>query len=306
MREQAPSKSDHSAQQPSRAHRFGAHLSIAGGVHNALAEAETLACDVLQVFVKNQRQWQAPPIREDVLAAWRQARAERPGFGPVVAHATYLINLAAADEKLWSQSKRAFTDELHRCDQLDVAYLVVHPGAAGEQPRPQALRRVAMALNDIFTQAPQLRAMPLLELTAGQGTALGRTFAELGEIIVQLDDPERVGVCIDTCHAFAAGYDLRTIAGYAAMTAEAHATVGLDRIRCWHLNDSKTPYDSRRDRHEHIGAGYIGDAGFRHVLRDPRFRGVPMILETPKGARTAEESWDQANLNRLRALAKGD
>jgi len=244
---------------PAPRHRFGAHLSIAGGVAHALREARRLRCDTVQVFVKNQRQWSAPPLKPQDVAAWHALRDSNT-IEPVVAHATYLINLASADATLRKRSREALADELARCDVLEIPYLVVHPGAAGDQPRTRALRRVAESIDAIYRRRPELRAMLLLEITAGQGTSLGCTFEELAEIIAHLAEPRRVGVCIDTCHAFAAGYDLTQAAGYAVMIAAARETVGLERIRCWHLNDSLHPLGSRRDRHAHIGCGHIVSA----------------------------------------------
>jgi deoxyribonuclease-4 len=285
-----------------RQHRFGAHLSIAGGIQNAIVEAQRLEFDALQVFVKNQRQWRAAPLKPNDLACWHELLTAS-NLAPVVAHATYLINLASSDDVLYERSRAAFADELTRCQTLAIPYLVIHPGAAGPQSVGQALERVAAALNRIFREHPNLKTMPLLETTAGQGTALGRSFAELGEIIGLLDEPERVGVCIDTCHVFAAGYDIRTPAGYQEMIVEAQQTVGLERIRCWHLNDCKGECGSRVDRHAHIGHGRIGTAGFRNMLADPRFRKLPMILETPKGENEKGRNWDRVNVQRLRTIA---
>ena len=285
-----------------RTHRFGAHLSIAGGMHKALEAALRLGFDTVAVFVKNQRQWRSTPFKPKDLDRWFELLAT-PGFGPPVAHATYLINLASPDRRLFTRSRNAFAEELHRCQTLHIPYLVVHPGSATGSASERAVRRVARALNQIFDRYPRLETMPLLETTAGQGTALGRTFDELGEIIRLLEEPQRVGVCVDTCHVFAAGYDLRRPAGYKAMIASAKRAVGLERVRCWHLNDSKHACGSGRDRHEHIGRGRIGSIGFRNLLADPRFRGVPMILETPKGTNAAGEVWDALNLRRLRSMA---
>jgi deoxyribonuclease-4 len=282
-------------------HRFGAHLSIAGGVHNALVAAHELELTTAQVFVKNQRQWKAGPFAPDDLERWHELRGKR-GFGPVVAHATYLINLASGDETLWEKSRRAFAQELRRCETLAIPYLVVHPGAAGEQTPKRALARVALALNRIFDDDPNLTTIPLLETTAGQGTTLGHSFEQLGAIVTLLEEPRRVGVCVDTCHVFAAGYDIRGRDEYEAMISEARRTVGLERIRCWHLNDSRGECGSRLDRHEHIGRGRIGTAGFQNVLSDRRFRGVPMILETPKGENERGRDWDRVNLQRLRTI----
>jgi deoxyribonuclease-4 len=283
-------------------HRFGAHLSIAGGMHNAIAEALRLRCGTVQVFVKNQRQWRAAPFKPDELERWHDL-LKTPGFGPTVAHATYLINLASPDRALFAKSVAAFSKELLRCDTLDIPYLVVHPGAAVGAPPERAIARVAKALNRIFDKHPDLKAIPLIETTAGQGSTLGRTFEELGAIIRQVEEPQRVGVCIDTCHVFAAGYDIRDTDAYNSMIERAHREVGLERIRCWHLNDSKGGLGSRIDRHEHIGRGCIGGRGFRNLLADPRFRGVPMILETPKGEDARGREWDRLNLARLRTIS---
>lgn len=283
-------------------HRFGSHLSIAGGMHHAIQAALRLKFDTVQVFVKNQRRWRAAALKDDDLEQWH-ALLQTPGFGPPVAHATYLINLASGDGALFEKSCEAFSEELRRCDRLAIPYLVVHPGAAGEQKQDVALARVAEALNLIFDKHPDLGAMPLLETTAGQGTSLGHSFGELGAIIDAVQEPERIGVCVDTCHVFAAGYDIRAADGYAAMMREAERSVGLKRIRCWHLNDSKRELGSRVDRHEHIGRGAIGAAGFGNVLGDAQFVGTPMILETPKELNAAGQSWDVVNRARLRSIA---
>lgn len=283
-------------------HQFGSHLSVAGGIYHAADQALSLGFSTVQVFVKNQRQWVGPPIKPEDAQRWSEA-VRRPGFGPTVAHASYLINLASADDTLQSRSREALLDELRRCDTLDIPYLVVHPGAAGEQSESEAVARVAAALNRLHADAPQLRCMLLLETTAGQGTTLGRTFTQLAAMIDGLETPQRVGVCVDTCHVFAAGYDIRSKSGYREMIAEAADTVGLERIRCWHLNDSRGDCGSRLDRHEHIGRGRIGSRGFANVLGDERFRGLPMILETPKGLDDAGRDFDKLNLRRLRTIA---
>jgi len=284
-------------------HRFGAHLSIAGAMHHALVAALRLGCDTVQVFVRNQRQWRANPLDPDDVARWHELRAT-PGFGPVVAHTGYLINVASPDPALLARSRAALAEELARCDTLEIPYLVLHPGSAMNAPRNQAVPRVAAAINRVLGRFPSSRTMLLLETTAGQGTALGRSFAELGTIMALLEQPQRVGVCIDTCHVFAAGYDIRQPAAYAAMVADAAQTVGLKHIRCWHLNDSLGKCGGRLDRHAHIGRGRLGVAGFRNVLADARFAGLPMIIETPKGADDAGRDWDRVNLRRLRTIAR--
>ena len=295
MSQTTPSKPEH--------HLLGTHLSIAGGLHNALIAASKLRCKTVQVFVKNQRQWHAPPLPDEAVELWHATRAAKRITGPVVAHASYLVNLASADRELRARSRTAFADELVRCDRLGIECLVVHPGAAGEQRPAQALKRVAAALNRIHNDHPELRTATLLETTAGQGTALGRSFDELGDMLARIDQPRRVGICIDTCHVFAAGYDIRDPSEYERMIVSAQHTVGLERIRCWHLNDSMGGLGARRDRHAHIGHGAIGIAGFRNLLVDPRFLGLPRILETPKGRDEIGRDWDAVNLRRLRVLS---
>lgn len=282
-------------------HCFGSHLSIAGGMHHAIEAALALQLNTVQVFVKNQRQWKATPFREDDLKQWHVLRAT-PGFCPPIAHATYLINLASGDDALRERSRQAFAEELERCDTLAIPYLVIHPGAAVDAPVEEAVERVAVSLNEIFAERPTLRTIPLLEATAGQGSTLGRTMEQLGAIIGRVRESQRVGVCIDTCHVFAAGYDIRDKAEYTKMLAAADQQFGVERIRCWHLNDSKGGLGSRVDRHEHIGRGQIGPAGFANVLRDKRFVQIPMILETPKETAPDGRDWDTVNIEVLRGL----
>ena len=271
-------------------------------MHNALLAAEEVGCDALQVFVKNQRQWQAKPFESEQLDQWHAELEKQPDL-PIVAHASYLINLGTDDQTLSEKSRAALLDELQRCDQLAIPGLVLHPGAAGEQTTNAAIQRVAKALDAVHKQGADVRCQVLLETTAGQGTTLGRTFEELGAIIDLLKEPERVGICIDTCHVFAAGYDIRSEEGYTVMMDTAAATVGLERIRCWHFNDSVGTLGSHKDRHAHIGEGELGKAGFRTVLADERMDGIPMILETPKGTDDAGKDWDKRNLRCLRLMA---
>lgn len=286
---------------PAASRCLGSHLSIAGGLYNAVDGARRLGLQTVQVFVKNQRQWAAPPLTDDDVQAWRSRCAAAP-FGPVVAHASYLINLASADEALRLRSRDAFADELLRCSQLGIPYLVVHPGAAVGQPRDAAVANVSRALDEIFDANPRITAMPLLETTAGQGSTLGRTAEELGAMIAGARHADRLGVCVDTCHVFAAGYDIRDRAEYEKLLESAERAFGIARIRVIHLNDSKGACGSHFDRHEHIGLGQIGDDGFRHVLSDPRIARLPMILETPKDERDDGVEWDTVNVNRLRSL----
>lgn len=283
--------------------RFGAHMSVAGGLHRAFEAGVAAGCDCLQVFVKNQRQWRAAPLSDDAVREFRQAQSAT-GLAPVVAHASYLINLASPSDSLRGRSTDALRDELERCEALGVPYLVFHPGAYLDATPAEGIERIAAAIDEIHRSCGGFASRLLLEATAGQGTTLGRTFGELAEIIGKIEDPERVGICLDTCHLFAAGYELTTQDGYDAMIDELDRTAGLPRVRCIHMNDSKKPLGSRLDRHEHIGKGCIGSAGFRRIVTDERWRDVPMILETPKGANPAGRDWDRVNLAALRRLCQ--
>ncbi len=281
---------------------FGSHLSVAGGVQNAISDALRLGFQTVQVFVKNQRQWQAAPLKPADREAWFSLRRAHPNFGPIVAHGTYLINLASADSALYQKSRAAFQDELRRCGELEIAYLVFHPGSPVGSARPEAIARVADALSRCLSDNPGIRTMPLVECTAGQGDTLGRTVEELGEILRLVGRPGQIGVCIDTCHAFAAGYDIRSQLGWEDFLARLDAAVGLEQVRCWHLNDSLGDLGSRLDRHAHLGKGKLGRIAFKNVLSDRRFRGLPMILETPKGMDEKEREWDRVNLSFLKRL----
>lgn len=273
-------------------------------MHHAIEDALRLGFNTVQVFVKNQRQWRATPFDPADVERWHELCAT-PNFAPPIAHATYLINLGTPNPDLYEKSRAAFAEELERCQTLAIPGLVIHPGSAVGTTPEEAIGRIAGALNRIFDESPALTTMPLLETTAGQGASIGRTFEELGEILRQIREPQRVGICIDTCHVFAAGYDIRRADEYQRMIALAEKHVGLQRIRCWHLNDSKGDCGSRLDRHDHIGVGKIGPEGFRLVLADARFRDTPMILETPKETNENGEEWDTVNLATLRRLAAG-
>jgi len=276
---------------------IGAHMSIAGGAHLAFARGEETGCAAIQVFTKNASQWRGKPIAEEEAAAFRAAWKASP-IGPVIAHDSYLINLAATDEAMWRKSIAAFLDEMQRCALLGIPELVMHPGAhlgAGEEA---GLQRLAAAFRQIFAEAPPEVAV-LLENTAGQGTCLGYRFEHLAEILERVPEG-RFGVCFDTCHAYAAGYDLATAEGFAAVMAEFDRRIGLERLCAFHLNDCKKGLGSRVDRHEHIGQGAIGEAGFAALMRDGRFAAVPKILETPKGECG---ECDRMNLALLRRLA---
>jgi len=274
-------------------------MSIAGGLFRAVERAESVDATALQIFVKSARQWKAKPIDPAEAERFRD-EAGRAGLADVsVAHASYLINLAAPDDALWRRSIEALADELERCAVLGVCGLVLHPGShvgAGEEA---GLTRVAEGLDAAVDEAGEPQVRLLLETTAGQGSNLGHRFEHLGFLLEKVAQPERFGVCFDSCHVLAAGYEIRNAKAYRATMAELESAVGLDRVLAFHLNDSKNELGSRKDRHEHIGHGEVGLEAFRLILNDRRFRERPMLLETPKGEALEE---DRENLAALRAL----
>ncbi|MBG0790627.1 MAG: deoxyribonuclease IV [Desulfovibrionaceae bacterium] len=279
---------------------LGAHMSIAGGLHMAFEHIGRVGGTALQIFTRNQRQWKIPPLTgydaELFAAAWEQW-----GDYPVAAHDSYLINLASDQEEQEKRSLISFAEELRRIETLSIPYLVTHPGSHLGRGAEAGIERYAANLDRAIERSGTEAGTIMLETTAGQGTNLGATFEELAAIISLSRHPDRLGVCFDTCHAFAAGYDIRTPETYAATFDAFDRTVGLSRLKFFHVNDSKTEFGSRRDRHEHIGQGHIGLAGFRNLMRDPRFAEVPKTLETPKGTDLED---DVRNLNILRELAK--
>lgn len=281
--------------------RFGAHMSISGGVSKSFARGESVGLDSMQIFAKNERQWTAKPISPEEATAFR-VEQQRTSIHPVVVHDSYLINLAAPADELREKSIAAFADELERCAQLDIPYLVTHPGAHTGIGEEAGLARVADAICRLLAEGVGGDTMILLETTAGQGTALGYRFEHLARLFELIPYHERLGICVDTCHIFAAGYDIRDPEGYQATFAELDRLVGLTRVKCFHLNDSQKDLGSRVDRHAHIGQGCIGVEAFRMLVNDPRFADLPMIIETPKGEDMAE---DRMNLALLRSLVQG-
>lgn len=278
---------------------LGAHESTAGGLHLAFAHIAAVGGEALQIFTRNQRQWQAPPLSGEEIARFR-AKWEQTSGMPVASHASYLINLGSGNEEQTDRSVWAFAEELQRCDLLGIPWVVIHPGSHGGDGVEAGMARVVRNLDAAFAAAGErVMVKVLLETTAGQGTGLGSRFEELGWIISNSGFFGRLGVCLDTCHIFAGGYDIRTPAAYARTMAEFDRAVGLERLWFFHLNDSRKDLGSRVDRHEHIGQGRIGLEGFRLLLNDPRFAGHAMTLETPKGKDLAE---DRENLRRLRSL----
>lgn len=280
---------------------LGAHMSIAGGYHKAVERAAALGMATCQIFTKNNNQWQAKEITGDEAAKFHDALAEFQISHPL-SHASYLINLASPEQVLWTKSLNAMVVELQRAEQLGIPFVVVHPGSYTTSNEEEGIAQIALALNEIHRQTSGLRAQCLLENTAGQGTNLGWRFEQLAAILEQVLEQDRVGICLDTCHAFAAGYPLATRAEFAATFCELDRLVGIERIRAIHLNDSKREFGSRVDRHENLGEGHLGLEPFRHLVNDSRLREVPMYLETPKGKNPAGDDWDQVNLAVLRTL----
>lgn len=280
---------------------FGAHLSIAGGVVNALSRAEEFACGTLQLFTKNASQWQGKPLAEADATTFR-SEVRRLKLKHVTAHDSYLINLASPDPSLYERSIDAFVDEMRRAEMLGLSYLVMHPGASTTDTPEAGLARVATALDVCHQRCSGFKVKVLLETTAGQGTTLGHRFEHLADILHAVAEPTRLGVCLDTCHVFAAGYGLKTRDEYDATFAEFDRVVGLRRLKVFHVNDSVKGQGSRVDRHAHLGRGMIGPEAFRFLASDPRFARHPMILETPKEDGDNKEM-DRVNLALLREFS---
>lgn len=276
---------------------LGAHESVAGGLHLAFERIERVGGDALQIFTRNQRQWHPAELKAEEIELFKKAHEKSNGM-PVASHASYLVNLATGKDELLEKSVHNLVLELTRCAQLGVPYVVLHPGSHGGDGVEVGLERFVRGL-DIAIERGGVAVQVLVETTAGQGTGLGSRFAELAYILDNSKFRDLLGVCVDTCHIFAAGYELRTVEGYQATIAALTSSVGLDKIRFFHLNDSKKELGSRVDRHEHIGKGAIGLDGFKNLLNDNRFFGLPMTLETPKSDSLAE---DRENLRLLRSL----
>jgi deoxyribonuclease-4 len=309
---------------------LGSHLSVAGGLANALDEAERLRLDALQIFTKNQRQWLVRPLKDVDRAEWlarlatvrwRTRVPDLPVGRRLVSHNSYLINLASPNSALWKRSVKVQRAEVERCEALGIQFLVSHPGAhlgvapptgtrldlQGEPSRDElaGLRRIVKALDQIHAALPGYQTITCLETTTGSGSCLGYSFGQLRMIREAVREPERVGFCLDTCHVTAAGYDMSSDDAAAAVIEELDAVCGLEHLRTIHLNDSCGALGSRRDRHAHIGQGLCGRACFRALMNQPGLERVPMILETPKGTDDKGINWDSVNLRRLRQLAAG-
>jgi deoxyribonuclease-4 len=279
---------------------LGAHQSIAGGYHLALMRACDIGCQCVQLFTKNCNQWRARPITEKEAAAFRNSMREK-ALRVAVSHVSYLINLASPDRALYRKSVDALADECRRAAILGLHFVVTHPGAHTGSGEPAGLRRIAQALDEVLARCRDVCVKILLENTAGQGSCLGHCFEHLGQILSLARRSSRLGICFDTCHAFAAGYELAPRSKYLKTMRALEESVGLGRVRLFHLNDSKKPLGSRIDRHAHIGRGQMGLEPFRLLLNDARLRGRPMVIETPKEL-SGGVNMDQTNLQTLHAL----
>ena len=274
-------------------------MSVAGGVETAFERGVRSGCETMQIFTKNSNQWRGRHLGKDEIARFREA-ARQTGIGPLLAHGSYLMNFGSPKKALLRRSRVALVDELRRAEVLGLDYLVIHPGAAVGAPPSDCLDRIAESLNEAHVGTSGYRVKLLLENTAGQGTCVGHSLEHLAILIREVEERSRIGVCIDTCHLFAAGYDLRTRPAYEKTMGQLEKIIGVRRVKAFHVNDCKKELGCRVDRHEHIGQGHIGRNGFKFLVNDPRFKGIPMILETPKG--DDGFSLDVANLRLLRRL----
>lgn len=279
---------------------LGAHMSIAGGMHKSIERAVSAGCGALQIFTRSSNQWKGKTISDKDAELFRQAFSNS-GLHEIISHDIYLINLAAPPGDTRDKSLAAFADEMSTCSRLGINKIVMHPGSHTTDAPEAGLERVVSAFDQLFEQVAEYEGLVLLETTAGQGTNLGRTFEELQTIINGSKYPDRFGICFDTCHTFAAGYNTATPEGYADVMAQFDRLLGLERLRCFHFNDSKKGLGSRVDRHEHIGQGALGLEPFRFIMNDPRFVSIPKILETPKGD---DDAMDKVNLALLRSLVQ--
>ncbi len=256
-------------------------MSVAGGLYKSVDRAECVDSQALQIFTKNQRQWKAKPLQDEDVEAFVNRVADSD-IKFVVSHDSYLINLASPKDDLWEKSIAAYKDELERCEQLKIPYLVAHPGAHTGSGREAGIERIVEAIDRVHVELPDYSVMTLLETTAGQGTSIGGTFEDISALLNQVKQPERVGVCFDTCHTFVAGYDCRTPETYAETMSKFDELIGVENLKVFHFNDSKGELGSHLDRHDLIGQGEIGVEGFRNFMNDSRFEGLPALLETEK------------------------
>lgn len=279
--------------------RLGAHMSVAGGFEKAVLLGQKVGCDVVQIFTTAPGRWQRKKVTADDRDKL-DAAIHDTGVSVIASHAIYLINIASTDSALRKKSIAALVEEVEACTILGVPHVVLHPGSGGNADRESAVQRCADSLSEVFAKTPTSRVSILLETTAGQGHMIGSSFEELAEIYQRVKNKKRLAYCLDTCHLFAAGYDLSSVKKFKEAVCDLDTLLGIEKVKLFHLNDSKHECGSRKDRHDHIGKGYLGVTGFHHVLHEKRFKNVPMILETPKGKDLFE---DKMNLQVLRDLA---
>ena len=286
--------------------KFGAHMSAAGGVDKAYGRATEIGCETMLIFTKSNRQWKAKPLTDEDIAAFAQAGEETPSVDPVAVHASYLINIASPKPELWEKSYQALKVEVERAHALSIPFIVFHPGSHVKSGEEAGLQRITEGLQRLLVELPDNKTIVCLETMAGQGTNIGYKFEHLAHILDGTGRSDRIGVCLDTCHIFAAGYDFRTPDTYAATMTELDSTVGLDYIKVFHFNDSKFGLGEKKDRHEHIGQGHIGREGFANFINDPRWADHAAHLETPKvekdddGNETEMDPINMATLKELR------
>ena len=278
---------------------MGAHFSIAKGLHQALFTARDYGCTAVQIFTKNSSTWKEKTLSDEDVRMFDDAR-KNTGIRHIASHTSYLINLASPEKKKFAMSCEALKHELIRCAALKIPFAVIHPGSHMKTGVKAGIERIASAVNRVFDKLPENPTRLLLETTSGQGFNLGRTFEQLAAIMGKVEDRDRLGFCLDTCHIFAAGYDLRTKAAYQKTFISFETVIGLEHLYWIHLNDSKRETGSHIDRHENIGKGFIGETAFKLLMNDSRLQGIPKVLETPKGK--GEKDWDQINLAKLRGF----
>ena len=287
--------------------RLGAHISASGGVFKSFGRADEVGCESFMIYTKSNRMWKAKALTEKDVEKFNEASDEFKHISPVVIHAAYLINLASPKPNVYENSVNALRDEIIRTDMLGIERMVLHPGSHLGEGEDAGIKKIADSLKQVFKETVGAKTRVCLETMAGQGTNIGARFEHLRDIIDQVDMPDRMGVCFDTCHVFTAGYDIRSAESYQQTMSEFYTVVGLPQIKCFHFNDSKHPLGSRKDRHEHIGEGFLGTEAFANFINDPQWKDHPAHLETPK-TKTDEDGneieMDIVNLNTLRGLVK--
>jgi len=285
----------------SRCPLIGAHMSIAGGVFNAIAHGLREKCTTIQMFTKSNNQWKAKPLRDDEIEKFHTDKKEA-GIDPVIAHTAYLINIASSREEVYKKSIDALIEEIERCYLLGIPDLVMHPGSYLDTSEEEGIRKITDTLNSIFEKTSHMKVRIALETTAGQGTNLGFKLEQLANIIDGIDNKERISICLDTCHIFTAGYDIRDLKSYTKTIKTFNNIIGLQYLKAIHLNDSKKEFSSRLDRHEHLGLGKIGLDAFKFIMQDKRLKDIPKLLETPK--KYEGQNYDKVNLDILRRFYK--